>query len=137
MTLGPVKRLSEQQRHFAKCIVKGMTQKDAAEEAGYRNASVSACQLLDNPLIQEYLEQLRAPGESAFIASREDCEKKLTEQINDPLLSPRDAREAIHLLGKMRGWHITKTEVSGSVTLAQPEMSDAEVKRRLAELAGK
>lgn len=134
MSTGSTKRISEQQRHFARLYAKGIPQKQAAEEAGYRNATVSACQLLDSPQVQEYLDELRAKTESEVVATKIECEAKLTAQINDALLPPREQREAIALLGKMRGWHITKTEHSGSLTIAQPEWSEAEVRARLKSL---
>jgi len=137
VTRGTSKRLSDQQRYFVKLYAQGIPQTEAAEKAGYKNAPVSACQLLDSELVQEYLTELRSKSEAETVATLVECQEILTNQIRDPVGNPKDVREAIKVMAQIRGWNITKTEVSGSVTLAQPEMSDAEVRRRLAELAGK
>jgi phage terminase small subunit len=131
---GRARRLTEQQRHFCRNLaVKGMSAIDAAREAEYRNPSVSANELLSSPVVQEYLEQLREKSESETVATKLQCEEKLTNQITT-CDRPQDVREAIKLLAHMRGWLVTKHEVKGKLEFAAAEMSDAEVTERLRKI---
>ena len=61
------RRLTPQQQKFLdNYIHKDMTQTAAARDAGYKNANVSAVQLLNNPVIKERMEEMRQELESKY-----------------------------------------------------------------------
>ena len=60
-------RLSPQQQKFLdNYLHKDLTQTASARAAGYKNANVSAVQLLNNPRIKERMEEMRMELESKF-----------------------------------------------------------------------
>jgi phage terminase small subunit len=61
------KRLTPPQQKFLdNYIHKDMTQTAAAREAGYKNANVSAVQLLNNPKVKERMEEMRQELEAKY-----------------------------------------------------------------------
>ena len=66
---------------FALCLLKGMSQKDAAIEAGYKpsRAYQTASRLVRNGKVSERLQELQQAAEDASIASVIEGKQKLTE----------------------------------------------------------
>jgi len=61
------KRLTPQQQDFLNNYLhKDMTQTEAARQAGYKNASVSAVRLLRNPVVAERLQEMRLEAQARF-----------------------------------------------------------------------
>ncbi len=61
------RRLKPQQQDFLNNYLhKDMTQTEAARQAGYKNASVSAVRLLRNPVVAERLQEMRLEAQAKF-----------------------------------------------------------------------
>ena len=59
-SMAGLKRLKPMQQEFLNNYLhKDMTQTEAARQAGYKNASVSAVRLLRNPVVAERLQEMR------------------------------------------------------------------------------
>jgi len=67
MRLAGLKKLKPQQQDFLNNYLhKDMTQTEAARQAGYKNASVSAVRLLRNPVVAERLQEMRLEAQAKF-----------------------------------------------------------------------
>jgi|TARA_E500000318_G_scaffold24722_1_gene24832 phage terminase small subunit len=67
MRLAGLKKLKPQQQEFLNNYLhKDMTQTEAARQAGYKNASVSAVRLLRNPVVAERLQEMRLEAQAKF-----------------------------------------------------------------------
>lgn len=85
---------------------------EAARIAGYATPDPEGARLLGNDRVRAAIEALRAPIESAQIASREERQKILTRYARAELeAADRDRLKAIELLGKMDGDYTEKREV--------------------------
>jgi phage terminase small subunit len=61
------KRMTQQQQDFLNNFMhKDMTQTAAAREAGYANPNVDAVRILNRPIIQERIQEMRAEMENKF-----------------------------------------------------------------------
>ena len=66
-SMAGLKRLKPMQQEFLNNYLhKDMTQTEAARQAGYKNASVSAVRLLRNPVVAERLQEMRLEAQSRF-----------------------------------------------------------------------
>jgi phage terminase small subunit len=62
-----MRKLTPQQQEFLNFYLhKDMTQTEAARQAGYKNASVSAVRLLKNPVVQERLQEMRHESQARY-----------------------------------------------------------------------
>jgi len=67
MRMAGLKKLKPQQQDFLNNYLhKDMTQTEAARQAGYKNASVSAVRLLRNPVVAERLQEMRLEAQAKF-----------------------------------------------------------------------
>lgn len=67
MTEAGMRKLTPQQQEFLNYYLhKDMTQTEAARQAGYKNAPVSAVRLLRNPVVQERLQEMRAESQARY-----------------------------------------------------------------------
>jgi phage terminase small subunit len=67
MRMAGLKKLKPQQQEFLNNYLhKDMTQTEAARQAGYKNASVSAVRLLRNPVVAERLQEMRLEAQAKF-----------------------------------------------------------------------
>jgi len=84
MRMAGLKKLKPQQQDFLNNYLhKDMTQTEAARQAGYKNASVSAVRLLRNPVVAERLQEMRLEAQAKFGVSVEKSVrdlKKLRDQ---------------------------------------------------------
>tara|TARA_R110002074_G_scaffold7376_3_gene31737 strand:- start:685 stop:1209 length:525 start_codon:yes stop_codon:yes gene_type:complete len=62
-----LKRLKPQQQQFLDYYLhKDMTQTEAARQSGYKNPTVQAVRLLQNPVVQERLQEMRLEAQARF-----------------------------------------------------------------------
>ena len=62
-----LRRLKPQQQEFLNNYLhKDMTQTEAARQAGYKNPTVYAVRLLQNPVVQERLQEMRLEAQAKF-----------------------------------------------------------------------
>ena len=62
-----LRRLKPQQQEFLNNYLhKDMTQPEAARQAGYKNPTVYAVRLLQNPVVQERLQEMRLEAQAKF-----------------------------------------------------------------------
>lgn len=131
--------LTPKQEKFCQGIVSGLNQSDAYRQAysceGMLDATINnnAYMLVNDSDIKARIEALRLP-----IAERigMDLESYLKEMLLSKAKADADAEhapaiKALENVGKCLGYYVTKTEISGSLTIEQ--MSDEELDRKLAE----
>ena len=113
-THGNNRRITKQQQEFLDNYVhKDMTQTASARACGYANPTVDAVRLLNRPIIQEHLEEMRQELESKFGVTVAKSVRDL-QHIRDKALSLNkfgDAIRAEELRLKATGLLVNKSHV--------------------------
>jgi len=115
--------MNDRQRKFAELVVQGRPASRAYQEAGYsatgNSAEASASQLLRNPKVAEYVEELRGEVKAASKFTRESKLEGIYEIYqNTKLDDPRVALAAIAEENRMTGDHAAeKIEVEADVVI--------------------
>ena len=102
------KKISPRQKIFARNLASGMSQTDAAVEAGYSvtRAKVTGCELVQKPEVQAELQRTRNEIEEALGISPQWCAERymiLADKAegNGEL---QNARGCLDSLSKLMGW---------------------------------
>ena len=105
---------------FARFLISGCTQTQAAKQAGYTGSratlEVTGSRLAKHPIVIAEVARLRAKYEAAaatvtvkleagLIASKDEALAVLTSQIRDTELRPGDRQGAIEIAAKLLGWN--------------------------------
>ena len=87
---------------------------EAAIAAGYSEKSASSLgsQLLKNPKVQEYIEQLRLDAQRKTIMGIIERQETLTDIARNTNVDAADRNRAIDLLNKMDGVYIVRVDVN-------------------------
>ena len=138
-SMAGLKRLKPMQQEFLNNYLhKDMTQTEAARQAGYKNASVSAVRLLRNPVVAERLQEMRLEAQSRFGVTVDKSIRDL-KKIRDEAWQAGKLSEAIRaeeLRLKAAGLLINKQHVvKEDITAATKEQITEKLNefRRLAE----
>ena len=134
-----LRRLKPQQQEFLNNYLhKDMTQTEAARQAGYKNPTVYAVRLLQNPVVQERLQEMRLEAQAKFGVtvdkSIRDLKKMRDEAWNAGKISEAIRAEELRL--KAAGLLINKQHVvKEDITAATKEQITEKLEefRRLAE----
>ena len=102
------KKISPRQKIFARNLASGMSQTDAAVEAGYSvtRAKVTGCELVQKPEVQAELQRTRNEIEEALGISPQWCAERymvLADKAegNGEI---QNARSCLDSLSKLMGW---------------------------------
>lgn len=116
---------------------------EAAVSAGYspKSASSLAYQLLQNPIVQEYLEmrekQLEKELKREFFFDAVDARKVLSNIVNDPDAKDADRINAAKDLLDRAGYKAVDVhEIQATVNTNADGLTDAELEQRIQELKG-
>ena len=134
-----LRRLKPQQQEFLNNYLhKDMTQTEAARQAGYKNPTVYAVRLLQNPVVQERLQEMRLEAQAKFGVtvdkSIRDLKKMRDEAWGAGKISEAIRAEELRL--KAAGLLINKQHVvKEDITAATKEQITEKLEefRRLAE----
>ena len=134
-----LRRLKPQQQEFLNNYLhKDMTQTEAARQAGYKNPTVYAVRLLQNPVVQERLQEMRLEAQAKFGGtvdkSIRDLKKRRDEAWSAGKISEAIRAEELRL--KAAGLLINKQHVvKEDITAATKEQITEKLEefRRLAE----
>lgn len=87
---------------------------EAAIAAGYSEKSASSLgsQLLKNPKVQDYIEQLRLDAQRKTIMGIIERQETLTDIARNTNVDAADRNRAIDLLNKMDGVYIVRVDVN-------------------------
>ena len=106
--------LTQRQKIFARNLASGMSQKNAALEAGYSvaRAKVTGCELVQKPEVQAELQRTRNEIEEALGINPQWCAERymvLAEKAegNGEI---QNARSCLDSLSKLLGWNESKTK---------------------------
>ena len=134
-----LRRLKPQQQEFLNNYLhKDMTQTEAARQAGYKNPTVYAVRLLQNPVVQERLQEMRLEAQAKFGVTVDKSIRDL-KKMRDEAWSAGKISEAIRaeeLRLKAAGLLINKQHVvNEDITAATKEQITEKLEefRRLAE----
>ena len=134
-----LRRLKPQQQDFLNNYLhKDMTQTEAARQAGYKNPTVYAVRLLQNPVVQERLQEMRLEAQAKFGVTVDKSIRDL-KKMRDEAWSAGKISEAIRaeeLRLKAAGLLINKQHVvKEDITAATKEQITEKLEefRRLAE----
>lgn len=134
-----LRRLKPQQQEFLNNYLhKDMTQTEAARQAGYKNPTVYAVRLLQNPVVQERLQEMRLEAQAKFGVTVDKSIRDL-KKMRDEAWSAGKISEAIRaeeLRLKAAGLLINKQHVmKEDITAATKEQVTEKLEefRRLAE----
>ena len=134
-----LRRLKPQQQEFLNNYLhKDMTQTEAARQAGYKNPTVYAVRLLQNPVVQERLQEMRLEAQAKFGVTVDKSIRDL-KKMRDEAWSAGKISEAIRaeeLRLKAAGLLINKHHVmKEDITAATKEQVTEKLEefRRLAE----
>ena len=134
-----LRRLKPQQQEFLNNYLhKDMTQTEAARQAGYKNPTVYAVRLLQNPVVQERLQEMRLEAQAKFGVTVDKSIRAL-KKMRDEAWSAGKISEAIRaeeLRLKAAGLLINKQHVvKEDITAATKEQVTQKLEefRRLGE----
>ena len=134
-----LRRLKPQQQEFLNNYLhKDMTQTEAARQAGYKNPTVYAVRLLQNPVVQERLQEMRLEAQAKFGVTVDKSIRDL-KKMRDEAWSAGKISEAIRaeeLRLKAAGLLINKQHVvKEDITAATKEQITEKLEefRRLAK----
>ena len=134
-----LRRLKPQQQEFLNNYLhKDMTQTEAARQAGYKNPTVYAVRLLQNPVVQERLQEMRLEAQAKFGVTVDKSIRDL-KKMRDEAWGAGKIGEAIRaeeLRLKAAGLLINKQHVvKEDITAATKEQITEKLEefRRLAE----
>jgi len=133
------RRLKPQQQEFLNNYLhKDMTQTEAARQAGYKNPTVYAVRLLQNPVVQERLQEMRREAQARFGVTVDKSIRDLKKMRDDAWQAGKisEAIRAEELRLKAAGLLINKQHVvKEDVTAATKEEITKKLDefRRLAE----
>ena len=134
-----LRRLKPQQQEFLNNYLhKDMTQTEAARQAGYKNPTVYAVRLLQNPVVQERQQEMRLEAQAKFGVTVDKSIRDL-KKMRDEAWSAGKISEAIRaeeLRLKAAGLLINKQHVmKEDITAATKEQVTEKLEefRRLAE----
>lgn len=135
----PLKKLNAKVKTFADEYIICLNAAEAARRAGYaeKTARIRGAQLLNDPLVSEYIQQRMASKEEKLIATQDDILKFLTDVMNGnikeqiPLLDgdgyqklaeldaaqPKDRIKAAELLGKRYKMWTDKQEIDQDISI--------------------
>jgi hypothetical protein len=124
-------RWNTRKQQYCEKVLEGLSQKDAAIEVGYAptHASQSACRLMKDPLVQQYLERRRAE-----IAEQTGytIERAMTDLERDRELAYRTenataAARCTELMSKLNGLLVDKRDIRsvGGFTVRIEGIADA------------
>ena len=138
-SMAGLKRLKPIQQEFLNNYLhKDMTQTEAARQAGYKNPTVYAVRLLQNPVVQERLQEMRLEAQAKFGVTVDKSIRDL-KKMRDEAWSAGKISEAIRaeeLRLKAAGLLINKQHVvKEDITAATKEQVTEKLEefRRLAE----
>lgn len=136
---GPTGQQKEFVDNYLKNRKKNQTQ--AAVDAGYspKSASSQAYQLLQNPIVLEYLEkrekQLEKELKREFFFDAIDARRVLSEIMNDESAKDTDrANAAKDLLDRAGYKAVDVHEIQSTVNINADGLTDGELEERIAEL---
>lgn len=136
---GPTRQQKEFVDNYLKNRKKNQTQ--AAVDAGYspKSASSQAYQLLQNPIVLEYLEkrekQLEKELKREFFFDAIDARRVLSEILNNPESKDVDrANAAKDLLDRAGYKAVDVHEIQSTVNIKADGLTDSELEDRIAEL---
>lgn len=136
---GPTRQQKEFVDNYLKNRKKNQTQ--AAVDAGYspKSASSQAYQLLQNPIVLEYLEkrekQLEKELKREFFFDAIDARRVLSEILNNPESKDADrANAAKDLLDRAGYKAVDVHEIQSTVNIKADGLTDSELEDRIAEL---
>lgn len=134
---------TRQQKEFVDIYLKNRkkNQTQAAVDAGYspKSASSQAYQLLQNPIVQEYLEkrekQLEKELKREFFFDAIDAREVLSEIVNNPEAKDVDRINAAKDLLDRAGYKAVDVhEIQSTVNINADGLTDSELEDRIAEL---
>ncbi|MDT2601001.1 terminase small subunit [Enterococcus hulanensis] len=136
---GPTRQQKEFVDNYLKNRKKNQTQ--AAVDAGYspKSASSQAYQLLQNPIVQEYLEkrekQLEKELKREFFFDAIDAREVLSKIVNNPEAKDVDRINAAKDLLDRAGYKAVDVhEIQSTVNINADGLTDSELEDRIAEL---
>ncbi|MGK0606776.1 terminase small subunit [Enterococcus gilvus] len=136
---GPTRQQKEFVDNYLKNRKKNQTQ--AAVDAGYspKSASSQAYQLLQNPIVLEYLEkrekQLEKELKREFFFDAIDARRVLSEILNNPESKDADrANAAKDLLDRAGYKAVDVHEIQSTVNIKADGLTDSELEDRIAQL---
>lgn len=134
---------TRQQKEFVDIYLKNRkkNQTQAAVDAGYspKSASSQAYQLLQNPIVQEYLEkrekQMEKELKREFFFDAVDARRVLAEVVNNPDSKDADRINAAKDLLDRAGYKAVDVhEIQSTVNINADGLTDSELEDRIAEL---
>lgn len=134
---------TRQQKEFVDIYLKNRkkNQTQAAVNAGYspKSASSQAYQLLQNPIVQEYLEkrekQLEKELKREFFFDAIDAREVLSKIVNNPEAKDVDRINAAKDLLDRAGYKAVDVhEIQSTVNINADGLTDSELENRIAEL---
>lgn len=134
---------TRQQKEFVDIYLKNRkkNQTQAAVNAGYspKSASSQAYQLLQNPIVQEYLEkrekQLEKELKREFFFDAIDAREVLSKIVNNPEAKDVDRINAAKDLLDRAGYKAVDVhEIQSTVNINADGLTDSELEDRIAEL---
>lgn len=114
-------RLTELQAAFCHELIKGKSAAEAARDAGYSAsyADRQAKQLLENPRVSAYLDELRTEVKSESILSARELQEWWSKLVKglEAEAKIQERLKASELLGKSQGVFVERQESSGDLTI--------------------
>ena len=112
-------KLSPRQKIFARNLASGMSQTDAAIEAGYsvNRAKVTGCELVQKPEVQAELIHTRSEIETALGISPQWCAERylrLAEQAVDGG-EIHNSKGCLDSLSKLMGWDVGNKNITNEI----------------------
>ena len=113
------KRISPRQKIFARNLASGMSQTDAAVEAGYSvtRAKVTGCELVQKPEVQAELQRTRDEIEEALGISPQWCAGRYMALADKAERNGeiQNARSCLDSLSKLMGWDDARKDNPGAL----------------------
>ena len=117
------KKISPRQKIFARNLATGMSQTEAAVEAGYSvtRAKVTGCELVQKPEVQAELQRTRNEIEEALGISPQWCAERYMILANKAEGNGeiQNARGCLDSLSKLMGWDKSRQTESNKLKLIE------------------
>lgn len=109
--------VTERQKKFAEYYAQCGNTVQSAIKAGYSEAyaNSTACKMLENARVAEYIKQLTEAAQTARIMTARERQASLSDMAKNGKNSPADRIRAIDTLNKMTGEYTQKVSIDGDV----------------------
>lgn len=104
--------MTERQKKFAEYYAQSGNTVQSAIKAGYSEAyaNSTACKMLENARVVEYIKQLTEKAQTARIMTARERQALLSDMAKNSKNSPADRIRAIDTLNKMTGEYVAKIQ---------------------------